>query len=82
MKKPIVFYVDNGAPEEIRDALIEGAGWWAAGFEAAGFKEAYRVEVLPEDAHPLDVRYNVINWVHRQTRGWSYGQSVTDPRTG
>lgn len=82
VKKPIVFYVDNGAPEEIRDALIEGAGWWAAGFEAAGFKEAYRVEVLPEDAHPLDVRYNVINWVHRQTRGWSYGQSVSDPRTG
>lgn len=82
VKKPIVFYVDNGAPEEIRDALIEGAGWWAAGFEAAGFKDAYRVEVLPEDAHPLDVRYNVINWVHRQTRGWSYGGSVTDPRTG
>jgi hypothetical protein len=60
--KPIVFYVDNGAPPEIRDALIEGASWWAKGFEAAGFENAYRVEVLPEDAHPLDVRYNVINW--------------------
>ena len=82
VKKPIVFYVDNGAPPEIRDALIEGASWWADGFEAAGFKDAYRVEVLPEDAHPLDVRYNVINWVHRQTRGWSYGGSVSDPRTG
>lgn len=82
VKKPIVFYVDNGAPEEIRDALIEGASWWAQGFEAAGFKDAYRVEVLPEGVHPLDVRYNVINWVHRQTRGWSYGQSVSDPRTG
>lgn len=82
VKKPIVFYVDNGAPPEIRDALIEGASWWAEGFEAAGFKDAYRVEVLPEDAHPLDVRYNVINWVHRQTRGWSYGGSVSDPRTG
>lgn len=82
VKKPIVFHVDNGAPEEIRDALIEGAAWWAEGFEAAGFKDAYRVEVLPEDAHPLDVRYNVINWVHRQTRGWSYGGSVIDPRTG
>jgi hypothetical protein len=80
--KPIVFYVDNGAPPEIRDALIEGASWWAKGFEAAGFENAYRVEVLPEDAHPLDVRYNVINWVHRQTRGWSYGGSVKDPRTG
>jgi hypothetical protein len=82
VKTPIVFYVDNGAPEEIRDALIEGASWWAQGFEAAGFKDAYRVEVLPEDVHPLDVRYNVINWVHRQTRGWSYGGSVSDPRTG
>ena len=82
VKKPIIFYVDNGAPEEIRDALIEGASWWAQGFEAAGFKDAYRVEVLPEDVHPLDVRYNVINWVHRQTRGWSYGGSVSDPRTG
>ncbi|MFN7164697.1 MAG: zinc-dependent metalloprotease [Hyphomonas sp.] len=82
VKKPIVFYVDNGAPEEIRNALIEGAGWWAEAFEAAGFQDAYRVEVLPEDAHPLDVRYNVINWVHRQTRGWSYGGSVYDPRTG
>ena len=82
VKKPIIFYVDNGAPEEIRNALIEGASWWAEGFEAAGFENAYRVEVLPEGAHPLDVRYNVINWVHRQTRGWSYGGSVVDPRTG
>lgn len=82
VKKPIVFYVDNGAPEDIRNALIEGASWWAKGFEAAGFEDAYSVEVLPEDAHPLDVRYNVINWVHRQTRGWSYGGSVSDPRTG
>jgi len=30
----------------------------------------------------MDVRYNVIQWVHRSTRGWSYGASVTDPRTG
>ena len=82
VKKPIIFYVDAGAPEEIRNALIEGASWWAEGFEAAGFEDAYKVEVLPEGAHPLDVRYNVINWVHRQTRGWSYGSSVSDPRTG
>lgn len=82
VKEPIVFYVDAGAPEQVRDALIEGASWWAEGFEAAGFEDAYRVEVLPVDAHPLDARYNVINWVHRQTRGWSYGGSVSDPRTG
>ncbi|MFZ5617040.1 MAG: zinc-dependent metalloprotease [Pseudomonadota bacterium] len=82
VKKPIVFYVDPGAPEPVRQALIEGASWWAEAFEAAGFEDAYRVEVLPEDAHPMDVRYNVIQWVHRQTRGWSYGGGVFDPRTG
>ncbi|KCZ50854.1 hypothetical protein HY2_13090 [Hyphomonas pacifica] len=81
-REPIVFYVDSGAPKEIRDALIEGASWWAQAFEAAGFPDSYRVEVLPEGAHPLDVRYNVIQWVHRQTRGWSYGGGVADPRTG
>ncbi|MCP2679639.1 zinc-dependent metalloprotease [Maricaulaceae bacterium NA33B04] len=80
--EPIVFYVDRGAPEPVRSALIEGASWWAEAFEAAGFEDAYRVEVLPEGAHPLDVRYNTIQWVHRETRGWSYGASVTDPRTG
>ena len=82
VKKPIVFYVDRAAPEPVRTALREGAAWWAKAFEAAGFKDAYRVEIMPEGADPLDVRYNVINWVNRATRGWSYGQSITDPRTG
>lgn len=82
VKKPIVYYVDRGAPEPLRSALIEGAGWWARAFEAAGFIDAFRVELMPEGAHPLDVRYNVIQWVHRATRGWSYGGSLRDPRTG
>ena len=80
--EPIVYYVDRGTPEPIRTALVEGAGWWNQAFEAAGYENAFRVEVLPEDAHPMDVRYNMINWVHRSTRGWSYGMSVADPRTG
>jgi len=80
--EPIVYYVDAGVPEPIRSALVEGARWWAEAFEAAGYRDAFRVEILPEDADPLDVRYNVIQWVHRSTRGWSYGASVTDPRTG
>jgi len=80
--KPIVYYVDNGAPEPIRSALVEGASWWAAAFEAAGFRNAFQVKVLPADADPMDVRYNMINWVHRSSRGWSYGGSVVDPRTG
>lgn len=79
---PIVFYIDSGAPEPIRSALIDGARWWEDAFEAAGWDGAYRVELLPEDAHPLDIRYNTVQWVHRQTRGWSYGGGVSDPRTG
>jgi len=81
-KEPIVYYVDRGAPEPVRSALVEGASWWAEAYEAAGFTNGYRVAVLPEGVHPLDVRYNVIQWVHRSTRGWSYGGGVVDPRTG
>jgi len=81
-QEPIISYVDSGAPAQIRDALIEGASWWADAFDAAGFPDSYRVEVLPEDAHPRDIRYNTILWTHRQTRGWSYGGGVSDPRTG
>lgn len=80
--EPIIFYVDAGAPEPVRSALIEGASWWADAFEAAGFTDAFRVELLPEGAHPRDIRYNIIQWTHRQTRGWSYGGGVSDPRTG
>ena len=80
--KPIIYYVDSGAPEPIRSALVEGASWWNQAFEAAGFRNAFQVKVLPDEADPMDVRYNMINWVHRATRGWSYGGSITDPRTG
>ena len=80
--EPIVFYVDPGTPEPIRSALIEGAAWWEEAFEAAGFIDAYRVEVLPEGVDPQDIRYNMIHWTHRRTRGYSYGNTVTDPRTG
>ena len=80
--KPIVFYIDSGAPEPVRSALVDGANWWKDAFAAAGYPDGYRVELLPEDYHPLDVRYNVVQWVHRQTRGWSYGDGVSDPRTG
>lgn len=80
--KPIVYYLDRGVPEPVRSALLEGARWWHDAFEAAGYRNAFQVELMPEDADPMDVRYNVIQWVHRSTRGWSYGGSVTDPRTG
>lgn len=80
--KPIIYYLDGGTPEPIRSALLEGASWWNQAFEAAGYRNAFQVKILPDDADPMDVRYNVINWVHRSTRGWSYGASVIDPRTG
>jgi hypothetical protein len=80
--KPIVYYVDSGAPEPVRSALVEGTAWWAEAFEAAGFRDAFQVKLLPPDVDPMDARYHVINWVHRSTRGWAYGSSITDPRTG
>jgi Met-zincin/Domain of unknown function (DUF5117) len=80
--KPIVYYLDPGTPEPIRSALLEGAKWWNQAFEAAGYKDAFRVEMLPVDVDPMDIRYNVIEWIHRSTRGWAYGSAVTDPRTG
>ncbi len=80
--EPIVYYLDRGTPEPIRSALLEGANWWQQAFEAAGYRNAFRVEMMPEGADPMDLRYNVIQWVHRATRGWSYGEGIIDPRTG
>jgi hypothetical protein len=80
--QPIIYYLDRGAPEPIRSALLEGARWWSQAFEAAGYKDAFRVELMPEAADPMDLRYNLIQWIHRATRGWSYGAGVIDPRTG
>lgn len=80
--KPIQYWVDSGAPEDVKKALLEGANWWNQAFEAAGFRNAFKVDVLPEGADPMDIRYHMINWVHRSTRGWSSGGTVSDPRTG
>jgi hypothetical protein len=80
--KPIIYYLDAGTPEPIRSALLDGARWWNQAFESAGFINAFQVKLLPADADPMDLRYNMINWVHRSTRGWSYGDAVVDPRTG
>ncbi|WP_442678737.1 zinc-dependent metalloprotease [Sphingomonas sp. ASY06-1R] len=82
VKKPIIFYIDNAAPAPIRDALAKGVSWWSQAFDAAGYIDAFQVKILPPDVDPMDVRYNVVNWVDRATRGWSFGQAITDPRTG
>ncbi|MGJ8685039.1 MAG: zinc-dependent metalloprotease [Nonlabens sp.] len=80
--EPIIYYLDPGTPEPVRSALLDGASWWNTAFESAGYKNAFQVKMLPDGADPMDLRYNVIQWVHRSTRGWSYGASITDPRTG
>ncbi|GIU07398.1 zinc-dependent metalloprotease [Shewanella glacialipiscicola] len=80
--KPIIYYLDSGVPEPIRSALLDGARWWESAFTRAGFINGFKVELLPKDADPQDIRYNMIQWVHRATRGWSYGVALTDPRTG
>jgi hypothetical protein len=80
--QPIIYYLDNGTPEPIRSALLKGGNWWNQAFEAAGFKNAFQLKVLPEGADPMDIQYNMVNWVHRSTRGWSYGEAIVDPRTG
>ena len=80
--EPIVYYVDSGTPEPIKSALIEGASWWNQAFDAAGFINAFQVKELPPGADAQDIRYNMIHWTHRRTRGYSYGGSVQDPRTG
>tara|TARA_R110000737_G_scaffold144003_5_gene174330 strand:- start:4153 stop:6588 length:2436 start_codon:yes stop_codon:yes gene_type:complete len=80
--EPIIYYLDAGVPEPVKSALLDGARWWDQAFTAIGYKNAFQVKLLPSDADPMDVRYNVIQWVHRATRGWSYGASVIDPRSG
>jgi len=80
--EPIVYYLDNGTPEPVKTALLEGGKWWNQAFESIGYKDAFQIKILPEDVDPMDIRYNLIQWIHRSTRGWSYGASIVDPRTG
>lgn len=79
---PLTYYLDPGVPEPVRSALMEGARWWDSAFKAAGHTAGFAIKLLPAGADPMDIRYNIIQWVHRRTRGWSYGMSVRDPRTG
>jgi len=81
-KEPIIYYLDRGTPEPVRSALLDGGRWWNQAFESIGYKNAFQMKMLPQGADPLDIRYNMVQWVHRSTRGWSYGASISDPRTG
>jgi len=80
--KPIIYYLDPAIPEPYRSAFLEGGRWWTQVFEAAGWRNAFRIEPLPAGVDPLDARYPAIYWVHRVQRGPSVGPSLRDPRTG
>jgi hypothetical protein len=82
IRNPIVYYVDRGIPEPLRTATLQGVGWWTQVFDAAGLRGGFRVELLPEGVDPMDARYNVVQWINRNERGWSVGGSLGDPRTG
>lgn len=80
--RPIIYYLDPAIPEPYRSAFLEGGLWWNDIFQAAGWRDAFRIEMLPDRADPMDARYPMILWVHRQERGPSVGPSFRDPRTG
>jgi hypothetical protein len=82
IRNPIVYYVDAGIPEPVRQATLDGVRFWTEAFDRAGLAGGFRVELLPEGADPLDARYNVVQWENRNERGWSVGGSLGDPRTG
>jgi hypothetical protein len=82
IRRSIVFYVDRGIPEPIRTATLEGARFGVEAFERAGLGGAFRAELMPPGADPLDLRYNVIQWQNRNEIGWSVGGGLYDPRTG
>ena len=80
--KPIVYYLDPAIPEPYRTAFVQGGMWWNTILEAAGWRDAFRIEPLPPGVDALDARYSMMYWVHRERPGPSVGPSFVDPRTG
>ena len=79
---PIVYYLDPAIPEPYRTYFREGGAWWNKVFEGAGWRNAFQIRDLPAGADPMDARYTMIYWVHRNQPGPSVGPSLQDPRTG
>ena len=82
---PIVFWVENSTPEEIKPFVVEAIELWNIAFEKAGFKNAVVAKIQPDDAEwdAGDVQYNVIRWASTPSPRYSgYGPSVANPRTG
>ena len=82
-KEPIVYYLDPNIPVEYRPYIKAGVEAWSTAFEAAGWKNAIRAEMLPEGADAEDLRYHVIRWNVSDQPGYgAIGPSIVDPRTG
>ena len=83
--EPIVFWVENSTPEEIRPFVVKGIEGWNAAFEEAGFKNAVVAKIQPDDAEwdAGDVQYNVVRWASTPSPRYAgYGPSIANPRTG
>jgi len=83
--EPIVYWVENSTPEEIRPFVVKGIEGWNAAFEKAGFKNAVVAKIQPDDAEwdAGDIQYNVVRWASTPNPQFSgYGPSIANPRTG
>ena len=84
-KNPIVWWIENTTPYEFRDIIKEGVESWNLAFESAGFSNAIKVEIQPDDADwdAGDIRYNVLRWTSSPNPPFGgYGPSFVNPRTG
>lgn len=83
--EPIVYWIENTTPLELRPVIGAAALQWNQAFEAAGFRNAIQIRIQPDDADwdAGDLRYNVIRWTSSPSPPFSgYGPSFADPRTG
>ena len=83
-KKPIVFYLDDAFPAELRGAAKTGIERWNKAFEKIGFKDVVRVLDYPKDDPQFDpdnLKYSCIRWLPSTTAN-AMGPSWVDPRSG
>ena len=82
---PIVFWIENTTPYELRDIIKEGVESWNIAFRSSGFENAIQVKIQSDTASwdAGDIRYNVLRWTSSPNPPWGgYGPSFVNPRTG
>ncbi|MBL1279689.1 MAG: zinc-dependent metalloprotease [Fluviicola sp.] len=83
--EPIVWWMENTTPENLRPIIKAAAEKWNLAFEKAGFKNAMVIKQQPDDADwdAGDIRYNVLRWTASPFPPFGgYGPSFVNPRTG